>query len=100
MKLTQLKHWLKAGHGQVPKCILNSYAGCSDYLMEIEFKQQLEPLKNDNDEMMRFQSIEQVKELLHPLGITSVVLRVIDPYDEFSPDGKVSSCQEDMIISL
>lgn len=100
MKLAQLKHWLKAHDGKPPKCILSSYAGCSDYLLEVEFKHQLEPLKNDNDEMLRFQTIEQVKDLLRPLGITSVVLRVTDPYDEFSPDGKVSCCREDMTISL
>ncbi|MCW8330075.1 DUF6482 family protein [Photobacterium sp. SDRW27] len=100
MKLSQLKHWLKAHDGKAPKCILTSYAGCSDYLMEVEFKHQLEPLKDDNDAMLRFQSIEQVKDLLRPLGITSVVLRVTDPYDEFSPDGKVSECREDMTISL
>lgn len=100
MKLSQLKHWLKVDDGKVPKCIVTSYAGCSDYLMEVEFKHQLEPLKDDNDEMVRFQSIEQVKDLLRPLGITSVILRVTDPYDEFSPDGKMSDCQEDMTISL
>ena len=100
MKLTQLKHWLKAHDCKPPKCILTSYAGCSDYLLEVEFKHQLEPLKNDNDEMLHFQTIEQVKDLLRPLGITSVVLRVIDPYDEFSSDGKVSACREDMTISL
>lgn len=100
MKLSQLKHWLKAHDGKTPKCILTSYAGCSDYLMEVEYKHQLEPLKDDHDEMLRFQSIEQVKDLLRPLGITSVVLRVIDPYDEFSLDGKVPDCPEDMTISL
>ncbi len=50
--------------------------------------------------MVRFQSIEQVKDLLRPLGITSVILRVTDPYDEFSTDGKLSDCREDMTISL
>lgn len=100
MKLSQLKHWLKADSGKVPTCILTSYAGCSDYLMEVEFKNQLEPLKHENDEMIRFQSIEQVKELLRPLGITEVILRVTDPYDEFSPDGQPSDCREDMTISL
>ncbi len=43
MKLSQLKHWLKVDDGKVPKCIVTSYAGCSDYLMEVEFKHQLEP---------------------------------------------------------
>lgn len=100
MKLSQLKHWLKSGHGAVPKCIITSYASCSDYLMEVEYKHHLEPLKDDHDEMLRFQSIEQIKEFLRPLGITSVVLRVIDPYDEFSTDGQVSQCREDMQISL
>jgi hypothetical protein len=100
MKLSQLKHWLKSGEGQVPKCVLTSYAGRSDYLMEIEYKHQLVPLKNEQDEMLHFLSIEQVKSLLRPLGITSIVLRVIDPYDEFSPDGQVSTCHEDMTISL
>ena len=100
MKLSQLKHWLKSGDAQTPKCVLTSYAGRSGYLMEIEYKHQLVPLKDDQDEILKFQSIENVKNLLRPLGITSIVLRVIDPYDEFSPDGQVSTCNEDMIISL
>ncbi|PSU46076.1 hypothetical protein C9J12_19650 [Photobacterium frigidiphilum] len=100
MKLSQLKHWLKSSEGQIPKCVLTSYAGQSGYLMEIEYKHQLVPLKDDQDEMLNFQSIEHVKSLLRPLGITSIVLRVIDPYDEFSPDGQLSTCREDMIISL
>ncbi|PSW08860.1 hypothetical protein C9J01_22455 [Photobacterium rosenbergii] len=100
MKLSQLKHWTKAGNGAIPACILTSYAGCSDYLIEVEYKHHLEPLKTDGGEMVKFQSIEQAGDLLRPLGITSVTLRVIDPYDEFSPDGQVSSCREDMTIAL
>ncbi|MGF1681105.1 DUF6482 family protein [Photobacterium minamisatsumaniensis] len=100
MKLSQLKHWSKADNGQLPMCILTSYAGCSDYLVEVEFKNKLVPLKGDSDEMIKFQSIEQAKNFLRPLGFRSVILRVTDPYDEFSPDGLVSKCREDMTISL
>ncbi|MGF1685573.1 DUF6482 family protein [Photobacterium japonica] len=100
MKLSQLKHWTQANTGTLPHCIVTSYAGCADYLMEVEYKHHLEPLKNDAGEMVRFQTLDQVGELLRPLGITSVTLRVTDPYDEFSPDGQFSSCREDMTIAL
>ncbi|PSW18983.1 hypothetical protein C9I98_14130 [Photobacterium sanctipauli] len=100
MKLSQLKHWSKADNGALPKCILSSYAGCSDYLLEVEFKHKLEPLKDDTDNMIKFQSIEQAKDFLRPIGFTSVILRVTDPYDEFSPDGQLSNCREDMTISI
>lgn len=101
MKLSQFKHWTRSEQGDMPRCILTSYAGCADYLMEVEYKNQLEPLKDDNDKMVTFQSIEQVRELLKPLGISSVTLRVTDPHDEcMSTDGQSGSCQQDMTIAL
>ncbi|MGF1725958.1 DUF6482 family protein [Photobacterium nomapromontoriensis] len=100
MKLSQLKHWTKADTGGIPQCILTSYAGCTDYLMEIEYKHQLEPLKDEAGEVMKFQSIDQVRELLRPLGIRSVILRIIDPYDEFSSMAPVTHSQQDMTIAL
>lgn len=100
MKLSQLKHWTKADTGGIPLCILTSYAGCTDYLIEVEYKHHLEPLKDDAGEVLKFQSIDQVKKQLRPLGIVSVVLRIIDPYDEFSTDDPRSRCTQDMTISL
>lgn len=100
MKLTQLKHWLKSPQQPKPKCIVTSHAGMADYLMEIEFKHQLVPLKDDADGMLTFRNMEQVSELLKPLGIDTVTLRVIDPYDEFLPDNQLSCCHQDMTITL
>ncbi|KLV04412.1 lysyl-tRNA synthetase [Photobacterium aquae] len=100
MKLSQLKHWTQSSRGELPHCILTSYAGCGDYLMEVEYKHHLEPLKTEQGEMMTFQTIEQAGELLRPLGITSVTLRMTDPYDEFGPAGLESRCQQDMTVHL
>ncbi|OAN14155.1 hypothetical protein A3K86_11250 [Photobacterium jeanii] len=100
MQLTQFKHWLHSPEGALPKCVVVSHAGSADYLMEVEFKHQLVPLKDDEDQMLKFKNMEQVAELLKPLGITSVILRMIDPYDEFSPDNQISSCREEMVITL
>ncbi|GHA51051.1 DUF6482 family protein [Photobacterium aphoticum] len=100
MKLSQLKHWTQADTGTLPHCIVTSYAGCADYLMEVEYKHHLELLKDEHDETMHFQTLEQVRDLLRPLGIAAVTLRVTDPYDEFSADGQISRCQQDMTIAL
>ncbi|MGF1693451.1 DUF6482 family protein [Photobacterium kagoshimensis] len=100
MQLTQFKHWLKSPGKPQPKCVVMSHAGMADYLMEIEFKHQLVPLKDDADGMLMFRNMEQIGDLLKPLGIDTVILRVIDPYDEFSPDNQLSRCNEDMRIIL
>ncbi|KDM90473.1 DUF6482 family protein [Photobacterium galatheae] len=100
MKLSQFKHWVKSPGEDVPKCVLTSYAGQADYLMEVEYRHQLEPLKDDNDNMLHFQNMEQVRDFLRPLGVKSITLRMIDPHDEFSPDGKPQSCQDEMTIPL
>ncbi|MGR5151206.1 DUF6482 family protein [Photobacterium swingsii] len=100
MQLTQFKHWLNSPEKPQPKCVVTSHAGMADYLMEIEFKHQLVPLKDDTDSMLTFRNMEQVGELLKPLGIDSVTLRIIDPYDEFSADNQLSNCKEDMTITL
>ncbi|MBD8512790.1 DUF6482 family protein [Photobacterium sp. WH77] len=100
MKLSQFRHWVKSPGEEVPKCVLTSYAGRADYLMEVEYKHHLEPLKDDDDNMLHFQTMEQVRDFLRPLGIKSITLRTIDPHDEFSLDGKPECCQDDMTINV
>ncbi|WP_305843584.1 DUF6482 family protein [Photobacterium leiognathi] len=98
MKLSQLKPWLKASPNKIPHCVLSCYAGCSDYLMEVEYKHQLHPLKDEKDNLLHFQNIEQAQTLLKSVGISNMTLRLTDPYDEFSDDGKVSQCEEDIVL--
>ncbi|GAA05556.1 DUF6482 family protein [Photobacterium leiognathi] len=98
MKLSQLKPWLKASPNKIPHCVLSCYAGCSDYLMEVEYKHQLRPLKDEKDNLLHFQNIEQAQTLLKSVGISNMTLRLTDPYDEFSADGKVSQCEEDIVL--
>ncbi|WP_305459813.1 DUF6482 family protein [Photobacterium leiognathi] len=98
MKLSQLKPWLKASPNKIPHCVLSCYAGCSDYLMEVEYKHQLHPLKDEKDNLLHFQNIEQAQTLLKSVGISNMTLRLTDPYDEFSADGKVLQCEEDIVL--
>ncbi|WP_305416788.1 DUF6482 family protein [Photobacterium leiognathi] len=98
MKLSQLKPWLKASPNKIPIYVLGCYAGCSDYLMEVEYKHQLHPLKDEKDNLLHFQNIEQAQTLLKSVGISNMTLRLTDPYDEFSADGKVSQCEEDIVL--
>ena len=98
MKLSQLKPWLKASPDKIPHCVLTCYAGYSDYLMEIEYKHQLQPLKDEQDNLLHFKTIEQAQILLKSFGISNMTLRLTDPYDEFLPEGITATCEEDMVL--
>jgi hypothetical protein len=59
--------------------------GCSDlsqYLLAVEYKHKLEPIKVD-DEPIHFDSLELVKEELLRLGVERAYLRLHNAYDEF-----------------
>ncbi|MCG3863854.1 MULTISPECIES: DUF6482 family protein [unclassified Photobacterium] len=98
MKQSQLKPWLKASPNKIPLCVLTCYAGYSDYLMEVEYKNKLQPLKDDQDNLLHFKTIEQAQALLKSVGISNMTLRLTDPYDEFLPEGITSGCEEDMVL--
>ncbi|AMG31080.1 hypothetical protein AL542_12435 [Grimontia hollisae] len=99
MKLKQLKSWIQAHPDNVPHCYVIAHAGGAQYVVEVDVKQKLEPLKEDHtDEVMHFDSLDQVSEKLRKIGVKQATLRLMDPYDEFGP--AEASCKEDMDITL
>lgn len=99
MKFKQLKTYIQSHPESMPHCYLVAYAGGAKYLVEVEVNNQLEPLKDDKtDEVMHFDSVEQVSEKLKKIGLKKATLRLLDPYDEFGPPHK--KCKEDMEITL
>ena len=99
MKFKQLKNWIQSNPKKMPHCYLVAHAGGRGYLVEVEVKNQLEPLRDDKkEEVMLFLNVEQVCKKLKKLGLKKAVLRLVDPYDEFGPPHL--SCKEDMVITL
>lgn len=99
MKLKQLKNWIQSHPDNVPHCYVIAHAGGAQYVVEVETRHKLEPLKADHSgEVMHFDSMEQVSEQLRKVGVKKATLRLMDPYDEFGPAD--TSCKEDMDITL
>lgn len=99
MKFTQLKNWIQSHPKTIPHCYLVAHAGGVRYVVEVEVKQKLAPLRDDKTgEVLHFDSVKQVSDTLKKLGLKTVTLRLLDPYDEFGPS--TPSCKEDMEISL
>ncbi|RXJ73785.1 hypothetical protein CS022_07200 [Veronia nyctiphanis] len=98
MKLKQLKYWIQSHPEDIPHCYIVAHAGGVQYMVEVEVKGQLEPLRDDHDQMMHFETIERVSDSLRKLGIEKVTLRLMDPYDEFGP--ATPATKEDMEIRL
>ena len=63
----------------------------------MEYKHQLEPIK-DGEDTIHFGSLDLVKEELLRLGIDKAYLRLHNAYDEFGSDGAASYC--DIELSL
>lgn len=83
MKMTQLDKWMHAyhKHSQSPKVFVIGCANLSQYLLAVEYKHKLEPIKVD-DEPVHFDSLDQVKEELTRLGVERAYLRLHNAYDE------------------
>lgn len=90
MQINQLDKWIHGHHKesyQSPKVYVIGCADLSQYLLAVEYKHQLEPVKI-NDEPVHFDSLELVKEELHRLGVEKAYLRLHNAYDECgSPEG-------------
>ncbi len=72
--------------------------GCSElnqYLLAVEYKHQVEPLKV-KDEVMNFESLEQVKEALVRLGVERAYLRLQNAYDECGAPGSAMTCDVEL----
>ena len=90
MQKIQLDHWLHADHARnqaPPKLYVISCEDLSDYLLAVEYKHKLEPVHKDG-KPIHYSSLEQVKEELSRLGVTSVYLRLHNTDDECSSVGE------------
>ncbi|MGR5519095.1 DUF6482 family protein [Vibrio sp. PNB22_4_2] len=100
MQIHQLDMWLHGHHKDTykkPKVFVIGCSDVSDYLLAVEYKHQLDPIKNGEDPI-HFGSLELVKEELLRLGIDKAYLRLHNAYDEFGSEGSDSYC--DIELSL
>ncbi|MFB9216578.1 DUF6482 family protein [Vibrio sinaloensis] len=84
MKMTQLDKWIHGYHKdsyQPPKVFVIGCSDLSHYLLAVEYKHKLEPLRVD-DKPVHFESLERVKEELTRLGVERAYLRLHNAYDE------------------
>ncbi|ASZ53126.1 DUF6482 family protein [Vibrio parahaemolyticus] len=101
MQKHQLDMWLHGQHKDtytLPKVFVIGCSDVSDYLLAVEYKHQLEPIK-DGEEPLHFGSLDLVKEELLRLGFDKAYLRLHNAYDECGSDeGTASYC--DIELSL
>ncbi|MEF1284303.1 DUF6482 family protein [Vibrio sp. M250220] len=84
MQKTQLHKWIHGEHKesyQPPKVFVISCSDLSQYLLAVEYKHKLEPIRIDDDPV-HFDSLEQVKDELNRLGVERAYLRLHNAYDE------------------
>ncbi len=89
MQREQLNYWLNAKHTEQrkePKIYVISCANLSSYLLSVEYKKKLEPIRR-NQEILHFGSLKLVKEALHKMGVHTAYLRVNNVYDECGGSG-------------
>ncbi len=100
MQKHQLDMWLHGPHKdshKMPKVFVIGCSDVSDYLLAVEYKHQLEPIK-DGEDPIHFGSLDLVKEELLRLGFDKAYLRLHNAYEEFGHNDKTSYC--DIELSL
>ncbi|WP_428771252.1 DUF6482 family protein [Vibrio sp.] len=100
MQKRQLDKWLHGDHKdnyQSPKVYVIGCADLQQYMLAVEYKHKLEPIKQDG-EPVHFDSLDSVKEELTRLGVERAYLRMHNAYDEFGSDE--NSGYADLEISL
>ncbi|NVD05759.1 hypothetical protein FCU94_02375 [Vibrio sp. JPW-9-11-11] len=84
MQKRQLDKWIHGQHKesyQPPKVFVIGCSDLSQYMLAVEYKHQLEPIRVD-DEPVHFDSLDQVKAELQRLGVERAYLRLHNAYDE------------------
>jgi hypothetical protein len=92
MQKAQLDRWIHGYHKdsyKSPKVFVIGCADISQYLLAVEYKHKLEPIKQD-DEPVYFDSLERVKEELNKLGVERAYLRLHNAYDECGCEDEAS----------
>ncbi|MFB9135883.1 DUF6482 family protein [Vibrio olivae] len=97
----QLTKWLRGEHkgdGQGPKVFLIGCSDLSSYLLAVEYKQRVEPVKQDS-RPVHFTSLEQAKEALQSMGVGHAYLRLHNAYDECGSGQHVGYCEIELPLS-
>ncbi|MCW8334674.1 hypothetical protein J4N42_02795 [Vibrio sp. SCSIO 43135] len=100
MQKRQLDKWIHGVHKetyQPPKVFVIGCSDLSQYLIAVEYKHKLEPVKL-NDEPMHFGSLELVKEELLKLGVEKAYLRLHNAYDECGSEAYQPYCDIEMSL--
>lgn len=82
---------------QLPKVYVIGCADLTQYLLAVEYKHQLEPIKVD-DEPVHFDSIERVREELTLLGVDRAFLRLHNAYDECGSHSGQPYCDVELAL--
>ncbi|SDH27066.1 hypothetical protein SAMN04488136_11278 [Vibrio xiamenensis] len=80
----QLTKWLHGEHKdrhQSPKVYLIGCSDLSQYLLAVEYKQRLEPIKQGS-RMVKYPSLTRAKQALSQMGVERAYLRLHNAYDE------------------
>ncbi|WP_341659676.1 DUF6482 family protein [Vibrio sp.] len=84
MQKSQLDKWIHGHHKdsyQPPRVFVIGCSDLSHYLLAVEYKHRLEPIK-EKDEPIHFESLDLVREALLKLGVEKAYLRLHNTYDE------------------
>ncbi len=84
MEMQQFEQWVQAyskHHHQAPKVFVIGCSGLPHYLLAVEFKHHLEPVRQ-GDKPIHYVSLEGVREELMRLGVDKAFLRLHNTYDE------------------
>ncbi|GLT18141.1 hypothetical protein GCM10007938_19190 [Vibrio zhanjiangensis] len=84
MRKTQLDKWIHGHHKdnyQSPRVFVIGCSDLSHYLIAVEYKHKLEPIK-ENDQPIHFESLDLVRDALLKLGVEKAYLRLHSTDDE------------------
>ena len=101
MQKHQLDMWLHGDHKDSYRTPKVYGIGCSDipeYLLAVEYKHKLEPVKQGG-EPVHFGSLDQVKEELLRLGFDKAYLRLHNTYDEFGSEPSQRYCDIELALN-
>ncbi len=96
----QLSKWLQdpKRHHRSPKVYLISCGDLPQYLVAVEYKQRVEPVKSGN-QPLQFQSLKQAKQALNQLGAKRAYLRMQNAYDECGTGQRQRYCDMELALS-
>ena len=100
MQKHQLDRWLDSkhrDHQSAPKMFVIGCSNANQYLLAIEYKHHLEPIKQ-GEAVMRYSSLDCVKQALLKWGVDKAYLRLHDVYEEVGSDRV--ACYHDIELQL